>query len=334
MADLRYRLLAACLGVLACAGLLLPSPGFAACGCEFGGVPQIRKATLKGNDLSALSGHCVRPRGLVDVWVQQKIFPAMPTDFSPDPTDPAPSREEIFTQCVNDCRWVRIAETRADQKGNWKLENLDESFSVQLVSTAPAEGGAYGVLTNVRVRSWRDEFLWTEGPSMPKLEAFYLDWDGTEQSTAFLEARVSNARWMHITIADGPDDGSGLSTTLDMDQDTPNFFLEHHPRDSVVNYTRIPTCRLSPFADCKDWLSLQAPSIHVESPLLGRSAEYPFVLGMVTAIQPGELMFATVRKGERKLSDIKIDVDMDVDMDVDVDIDIDFDLGFRFFSFF
>ena len=320
----------ACLVIAALASFAPPSPAEAACGCQFGGVPQIRKTRMQGNDLAALEGHCVRPLGLVDVWVQQKIF-------HPRTSDLPPFDEEIRTTCVNDCRWVRIGEARADRRGFWKLEDLDSSFSTQLLTSAPAATEAYGVLTNIKVRSFQDNpgwEGWVEGPSAPRLDAFFVDWDEQEQSTAFLEARVSNARWMHVTIADGPDDGSGLSTNLDMDQDTPNFFLEQFDEGSVVNYARVPTCGWNASPACTDWLSLQAPSIHVTSPLIGRSSEYPFVLGMVTAMRPGHVLVATVRKGNRELSDIMIDVDMDVDMDVDVDVDVDIDLGFSFFSLF
>jgi hypothetical protein len=329
MPDLRalsMRIVTILLGT----GLLaLPVPAQALCsgsGCYFQGIPLIRKASMHGNDLSSVSGACVVGKALVDLWVQQRSF-AKPV------AGVGALGQELVTTCINNCEWIRLGDARADARGRWSFEGLDQVLSTQLLSSAPATETSYGVLTNIRVRTWHHKLRrWTDFTEVPQLESMQVTWNGVEGSTAFLETRVRNARWMHATVADGPDDDGSLATTLDMDQDTPNFWLRSKPNDSTVNYSRTPNCPSLPGVDCSSWLSLQAPSIHVQSPMLGRSGEYPFVLGLVTAVQPGSMFIATTRLGERSLADLLIDVNVDVYMTVDVDID--FDIGFNFFSLF
>lgn len=48
-------------------------------------------------------------------------------------------------------------------------------------------------------------------PEPPELGSFRVVWNGEEGRTAFIETRVKNARWMHTSVADGPDDGDGLA---------------------------------------------------------------------------------------------------------------------------
>jgi len=156
------------------------------------------------------------------------------------------------------------------------------------------------------------------------MQAFNLSWPGYEGGFGYVETRVSGATQMHVTVADGPDDGDQPSIALDVDEDTPNFWLKNNPY-GTVEYTRYGIC--DPSQGCPSaWHIVQSPSISVASPPLGRGGEFPWVLGMVSAARPGAMLIATSIMGPRDIPDVSVQVG--------VDVDIDFDLGFSFFSIF
>lgn len=294
----------------------IPEQADALCGCSYGGIPMIESAGMKGNDLAVVRGRCAKPLGQVQIFARQRFFSKRSTLEKP--------HKPLPTKCINNCDWLYLAETIADDRGGFTFPELDRSFSMQLITTQPGEGSQYGMLTDLRVRT-RDTRtgIWSRLTSPPELGSFRVSWNGEEGRTAFIETRVRNARWMHATVADGPDDGDGLETVLDVDQDTPNFWLEFHQDNFVVAYTANTACTGPHSGSCQlGWLIQQAPTIYVNAPLLGRSAEFPFVLGITSAIRPGAMFLATHRSRDRDMADVLIDVD--VDMDIDIDFGIDF----------
>lgn len=308
-------------GALLASALLAgaPSRGEAACGCG-GGVPVFKSAKLRGNDLSEVRGGCATPNGTVELRAYQqhlrrrKICPPECPSGSP------------YSHCINQCRWTTIATTRADSAGRFTFADIDSQYALQLIATLPGQpGGLDGVYTGLRLRSQDPATgAWSQDLSEPYLEAFNLAWPGYEGGFAYVEARVSGARQMHITAADGPDDGDQPSIALDVDEDTPNFWLRNHP-DGTVQYTRWGVC--DPSQGCPaSWHIAQSPSVNVASPPLGRGGEYPWVLGMVTAARPGGMLIATSIMGPRDIPDVSVQVD--------VDVDVDLDFGFSFFSLF
>jgi len=310
-----------CLGVLAILALLIglqaavPNEASALCGCAYGGVPIIETARMKGNDLAMVSGRCAKPLGAVQVFARQRFFSKRSSLEKP--------HKPLPTKCINNCDWLYLGETRADDRGGFSLSELDSSLSTQLITSRPGSGSEYGMLTDLRVRT-RDERtgLWSRFTEPPELGSFRVEWNGQEGRTAFIETRVHNAQWMHASIADGPDDGDGFETILDVDQDTPNFWLELRPDDAVVAYTANTACNGPHASSCRlGWLIQQAPTIYVNAPLLGRSAEFPFVLGVTSAMRPGAMFLATYRSRDRDMADVLIDVDVDVDVDIDFGID-------------
>jgi hypothetical protein len=297
----------------------------AACGCPGGGVPLLRAATLRGNDLDRVRGGCAAAGATVELQVRQQHFhrrSSLPVEL----------QGPFEGVCINGCRWTTIASTKADPiTGRFAFVDLDRRFSVQLLSNQPGFDGLDGVRTDLRVRSTDPATgRWTRWTEPPTLEAFEIAWDGQEGSLATLEARVQGARRLHLTIADGPDDGDEPTVELDVDTDTPNFWLQHQPGPATVVYHRTGTCS-SPVDNCPpEWLVQLSPAIVVDAPAFQANAEYPFVLGMVTASRPGAMTIATALLGERETADFSVDVDVDVTVDVTVDID----LGFDFFSIF
>jgi hypothetical protein len=298
-------------------GLFTGFPGEAAamCGCAHGGIPVIESARMTGNDLAVVHGRCAKPFGQVQIFVRQRFFSKRSTLEKP--------HKPLPTKCINNCEWLYVGETTADERGGFSLEDLDSSFSTQLITSRAGHGSEYGILTDIRTRS-RDNNngIWSRFTEPPELGSFRVVWNGEEGRTAFIETRVKNARWMHTSVADGPDDGDGLETVLDVDQDTPNFWLESHANNAVVAYTANTACSGPHSSSCRlGWLIQQAPTIYVNAPLLGRSAEFPFVLGMASAMRPGAMFLATYRSQDRDMADVLIHVDVDVDVDIDFGID-------------
>ena len=298
-------------------GLVLGTPGKASalCGCAYGGIPIIETTGMTGNDLAYLHGRCAKPLGRVQLFARQRFFSQRSTLEKP--------HQALPTRCINNCEWLYLGEAQVDDRGGFTFENLDNTFSTQLITSHAGSGSRYGLLTDLRVRSLdTGSNVWSRLTEPPELGSFRVEWNGEEGRTAILETRVHNAEWMHASIADGPDDGDGLETILDVDQDTPNFWLAS-PRDNpVVGYTANTSCKGPHRASCKlGWLIQQAPAIYVNAPLLGRSAEFPFVLGMTAAMRPGAMLIATYRSGDRDMADVLIDVDVDVDVDIDLGID-------------
>ena len=120
-------------------------------------------------------------------------------------------------------------------------------------------------------------------------------------------------------IADGPDDGDDPAISLDVDEDTPNFWLQEH-KGGTIEYTRYGICDRN--QGCPpEWLVMQSPAINVQSPPLARGAEYPYVLGMATASRPGAMFIGTSVFGPRDIPDISVQVDVDVNVDLTLGLD-------------
>jgi hypothetical protein len=232
----------------------------------------------------------------------------------------------IYSYCINQCRWTTVARTRADSAGRFVFNAIDSDYALQVIATLPSQpGGLDGVYTGLRLRSQDPRTgQWSQEFNEPFLQAFNLSWPGYEGGFAYVETRVSGASKMHVTAADGPDDGDQPAIALDVDEDTPNYWLRYNPQ-GTVEYTRWGVC--DPSQGCpSSWHIAQSPSVNVASPPLGRGSEYPWVLGMVTASSPGGMLIATSIMGPRDIPDISVQVD--------VDVDIDLDFGFSFFSLF
>lgn len=292
----------------------------AVCGCDGSGIPVIKEVKMRGNDLRELRGSCATPNGNVQLRAYQQHL-ARERICPPDCPSDSP-----YSYCINQCRWTTIATTRADSAGRFTFRNIDSTYALQLIAATPGKpDGLDGVFTALRLRSQNPVTgVWSQEAYEPYLEAFNVAWPGYEGGFAYIEARVSGAKQVFVTIADGPDDGDQPSVALDVDQDTPNFWLDRHPY-GTVQYTRYGIC--DPWQGCPaTWHIAQSPSISVQSPPLGRGGEYPYVLGMVTASKPGGMLIGTSIMGPRDIPDVSIQAD--------VDVDIDFDLGFGFFSIF
>jgi hypothetical protein len=303
-------------------GLLLPLRAAALCGCPSGGVPEILGSSMKGNDLGSVRGHCAPAGATVELQVKQQ-------HFFPKPALPSNNYSPIWASCINGCQWITIASKQADPvTGHFAFNDLDRSQSVQLIASHPSYPGFDAVATSIRVRAWlADEGRWSSYTEPPALEAFDVAWDGNEGSYARVESRIANATRMHVTAADGPDDGDQPSVPLDVDEDTANFWLQSMNGTGTVAYSWAGSCELPFFPPCPShWLIQQSPTITVNSPPLGRDSEYPFVLGMGVASRPGAMVVATRVLGPRDISDINVDVDVDVEVDVDI--------GINFLDFF
>ncbi|MBM4265244.1 MAG: hypothetical protein FJ144_01305 [Deltaproteobacteria bacterium] len=310
---------------VAAACLATPIEALAACGCPYGGVPRILGSRMRGNDLNEIRGDCAFKGKPVELQVRQRHFYQR---SSLPPATPQP----FESTCINGCQWITIGSTTADPiTGHFKFLNLDQSHSVQLISSLSSVAGLDSVRTDLRVRAWDSaKNRWTSWTAPPTLEAFALLWTGHEDSMAQAEARVTGADKMFITVADGPDDGDQPTIPLDVDTDTPNYWLGYQSGDPTVVYHFTGTCD-PPFYACpSSWLVQLAPTITVGSPAFGRQGEYPFVMGMASATRAGAMMIATSVEGPRDISDFSIEVEVDVDVDVSIDLD----LGIDFFSIF
>jgi len=316
--------LARALGVLS-AALLVGALGTAreasaaGCGCPANGIPIIQSVKMRGNDLLELRGACAPRNAPVELAASQQHLKRLKV-CPPD----CPSGNN-YSYCINQCRWTTIARTRSDGAGRFVFRNIDSEYALQLIATLPSRpDGLDGIYTALRLRSQGPKGKWSPWVNEPFLEAFNVSWPGYEGGFAYVEGRVSGATHMHVTIADGPDDGDDPSIALDVDEDTPNFWLKDHS-GGVVEYTRYGIC--DPSQGCPShWHIVQSPSISVASPPLGRGAEFPWVLGMITASRPGAMFIATSIMGPRDIPDVSVHAG--------VDVDIDFGLGFSFFSLF
>lgn len=301
--------------VLAVAALLAvfgPGRAAAQCSCPAGGIPLLDVAKMTGNDLAELRGHCAMPHSTVELQVYQQHLKR--AEVCP-PRCPTSSN---WGECINGCRWVTIASTTADGLGWFRFAGLDDSHSVQLVSGLPDNSGRDGVYTALRVRTWDAAAnRWTAWTNPPFLEGFNVAWSRKEGAFALLETRVSGADQVQVAVADGPDDGDEPAIALDVDEDTPNFFLAGHP-GGTVEYTRYGVCDTDQGCPAQ-WLVAQSPSVTVQAPPLSRGSEYPWVLGMVTASKPGALLIGTTAVGPRSIADIEIDVNIDIDLDIGLD---------------
>jgi len=293
----------------------------AVCGCGTSGIPVFKVAKMRGNDLHQVQGSCATPNGTVELMAYQQH---LQRERVCPPDCPTASN---YSFCIDQCRWETIATTHADSAGRFTFDDIDSSYSLQLIATLPSQPkGLDGVYTALHVRSqdpWTGQ--WSAPPAMePYLESFNMGWPGYEGGFAYVETRVSGATQMHVSVADGPDDGDQPAIALDVDEDTPNFWLGQHPW-AKVEYTRWGVCDTSQHCGA-DWHILQSPSISVQSPPLGRGSEYPWVLGMVSASSPGAMIIATSIMGPRDIPDVSVQVN--------VDVDIDLNFGFSFFSLF
>lgn len=318
----RVRTIAVALvvGLLAATVATPPPDALAACGCGSGGVPLFKSIKMRGNDLREVRGACATPNGLVELRAYQQHLKRQKVCPPDCPT------KTIYSYCINQCQWTVIATTRADSAGRFTFANIDQSYALQLIATLPSQpGGLDGVYTGLRLRSQDPASgSWSAEVNEPYLESFNVGWPGYEGGFAYVETRVSGATQMHATVADGPDDGDQPAIALDVDEDTPNAWLRAHP-NGTVEYTRWGVCDASQGC-APTWHVLQSPSINVASPPLGRGAEYPWVLGMVSASRPGGMLIGTSILGPRDIPDLSVQID--------VDVDIDLDFGFSFFSLF
>lgn len=290
------------------------------CGCGSPGVPVFQSVKMRGNDLREVSGSCATPGGVVELSAYQQHLKRQKVCPPDCPT------KTNWSYCINQCAWTPVATTRADSAGRFTFRNIDASYAVQLIAALPSQpGGLDGVYTGLRLRS-QDQRTgsWSATFDEPALEGFHLRWPGYEGGFAYVETRVSGSSQMHVTVADGPDDGDDPTIALDVDEDTPNFWLGSH-LGKTVEYTKWGVCDVSQGCP-SDWHILQSPSVNVASPPLGRGSEFPWVLGMVSASRPGAMFVATSILGPRDIPDVSVQVN--------VDVDIDLDLGFSFFSLF
>lgn len=315
----RWRTVVAALSLLFAVGV--PVSADAGCGgCAANGIPVIKGARLRGNDLHEVSGSCAAPNGLVELIAYQQHLKRRKVCPPDCPTS------SNYSYCLNQCRWTTIATTRADSAGRFRFRNIDGSYALQVIAALPSQpDGLDGIYTGLRVRSQSTKTgQWSSWVNEPYLESFNFQWPGYEGGFAYVETRVSGAKQMHVSVSDGPDDGDQPANVLDIDEDTPNFWLRQNPY-GTVEYIRYGIC--DPSQGCpSSWHILQSPAITVQSPPLGRGSEFPWVLGMVTASKPGGMLIATSILGPRDIPDISVQIG--------VDVDIDFDLGFDFFSLF
>lgn len=318
--------LAATLMAAAVASVLTsPAAAGAACGCPSGGIPRLRVARMEGNDLQEVRGDCAKKNTSVELQVRQQHFyrkSSLPLGLG-GPFEGA---------CINNCQWLTVGQTTSDPvTGHFTFSNLDQSQSVQLLASLPGVPGLDGVRTDLRVRAWDPQSnRWSAWTDPPVLERFNVVWNGNEQQPAAVEATITGADKLHLTVADGPDDGDQPTIQLDVDTDTPNFWLGQQSGDPTVLYHWTGSCS-PPIAWCPpEWLVQLAPSITVDAPALAAHSEYPFVLGFGTATRPGAMLIATTILGPRDTADFSVDVDVDVNVDVVIDLN----LGIDFFSFF
>jgi len=300
-------------------------PAEAACGCPFGGVPRLLGAVMADNDLDEVRGDCAAKGVTVELQVRQQHF-YRKTSL------PIALGGPFEGTCIAGCQWLTVGTTTSDPlTGHFAFENLDQQQSVQLLATLWSIIGLDGVRTDLRVRAWDPGTnAWSVWTNPPTLEAFNVRWDGHEGSVAAVETRVTGADKMHATIADGPDDGDQPTIQLDVDTDTPNFWLGQQTGDATVVYHWTGTCS-APLAWCPpEWLVQLSPSITVNAPAFQAHSEYPFVLGMVSASRPGAMMIATSVLGPRDTADFSVDIDVDVNVEVVIDLN----LGIDFFSIF
>ncbi|MDG2306579.1 MAG: hypothetical protein P8R42_18400 [Candidatus Binatia bacterium] len=305
--------------------LATTSPAEAICGCPSGGVPRLLSAVMSGNDLDELRGDCTQPGMTVEVQVRQQHFyrkSSLPLGLG-GPFEGA---------CINGCQWITIGSTQSGPvAGHFTFSNLDQSQSVQLLASLWSVIGLDGVRTDLRVRAWDPSAnQWSAWTEPPVLEAFNVMWNGNEGAAAAVETRITGATKMHVTVADGPDDGDQPTIQLDVDTDTPNFWLGQQTGDPTVLYHWTGSCS-PPIAWCPpEWLVQLAPAITVDAPAFAANSEYPFLLGMATASRPGAMVIATTVLGPRDTSDFSVQVDVDVNVDVVIDLN----LGIDFFSIF
>jgi hypothetical protein len=295
--------------------LLAPVAARAQCSCPSGGVPLLDSVKTRGNDLNELRGHCAPRNGTIELQAYQRHL--LRREICP-PRCPA---KEMWGWCIDQCEWTTVAQTTADGLGYFRFGDLDAQRSVQVISAWPGEGnGLDGVYTAFRVRAWDPETkAWSAWTDPPSLEGFNVNWPGYEGGFAQTETRISGAERVHVVVADGPDDGDDPAIALDVDEDTPNFWLQQN-RGGTVEYLRSGVCDVR--QGCAlDWLVLQSPSVNVQSPPLARGSEYPYVLGMVTASRPGAMFVATSVFGKRDIADISVQVDVDVNVDLSLGLD-------------
>ncbi len=256
-----------------------PSSAEAFCGCPSGGVPRLTVAVMRGNDLDEVRGDCTQKGTTVEIQMRQQHFyrkSSLPLNLN-GPFEGA---------CINECQWITIASTTSDPiSGHFLFPNLDQSQSVQLLSPLWNVIGLDGVRTDLRARAWDSNTnrwsAWTEPPS---LERFNLRWNGGEGGAATVETTITGADKLHVTVADGPDDGDQPTIQLDVDTDTPNFWLGQQAGDPTVLYHWTGSCS-PPIAWCPpEWLVQLSPSITVDAPAFGAHSEYPFVLGSITPL--------------------------------------------------
>lgn len=309
--------------------LLLLAPALAEqahsfCGCQTGGVPRVLSFALKGNDLDQLKGECAPAKGLVELQVQQQHFKSL----SPQPPG-SPLLNTFLSSCINNCEWVTVGFTTAKATGWFEFLKLDESFSVQLIGAQPRPQLGANVLTRLRLRTFDTaRGRWSAFSEPPDVQAFYLAWNLKEEHPAHVDTRIHRADWMHVMVADGPDDGNEPTIALDVDQDTPNAWLKRQGGNGVVQYTWTGWCSWWDPDTCPaGWLSLLSPTITVDSPMLGAASEYPWVLGMASAGRPGAMVIATSTLGTRDLADFEVKVDVDVDVNIDIDFGFNFGIS-------
>jgi len=313
------------LALAAAALLLCAEQADARCGCPSGGVPRVLGATMTGNDLNEVRGDCTEPGVTVELQARQQHFYRK----SPLPLN-APG--DFDGPCINECQWITIGRTTSDPlTGHFTFADVDRRQSVQLLASLWSVLGFDGVRTDLRARAWDPSSgSWSAWTTPPTVEAFNVVWNGNEGAAAAVEALVTGADKMQLTVADGPDDGDQPTIQLDVDTDTPNFWLDQQTGEATVLYHWSGTCG-SGFAWCPaEWLVQLSPAITVDAPAFQAHSEYPFVLGMGTATRPGAMVIATTILGPRDTSDFSVDIDVDVHVDVVIDLN----LGIDFFSIF
>jgi len=237
-----------------------------------GAVPLIYRVIANVNDLDTVEG-LAPPGRVVELWARQRNF----KEGTDDTSDP-------FAWCAwrNDAQPVRVAVTRADAGGVWRLSELRRSGNTVMIFP-PGPGGDRclgGLLTELLPRACDSPGVNCTAWSTPTLH--WLNVRKLRPTVAAVAGSVSGAEQSSASVADGPNDGPEPSDVVDIDENGIDTTAPGLQPGQRVTWR----CGAGGTAPCP------SVTVHDASTAIEADPEFPFVLGTIQAHRAGGSIFA------------------------------------------
>lgn len=275
-----------------------------------GAAPIIYRVTTNVNDLDGVEG-LAPPGRTIELWAKQRTF-----------KEGEDGTGDAFAWCAwkNHGDMIRLAITRADANGLWRLAGLRGSGNtVMLFPPGPGEDSCRGGLYTELLPRTCD----APGVNCTTMAAPQLHWLNMKKLTPTIGAvmgSVSLAEQTSAAVADGPNDGPEPSDVVDVDQNGIDTTAPGYTVGQRVSWR----CGAGGTAPCP------SVTVHDASTVIEADPEYAFVLGTIQAHRAGGSFIAAAAIPRGQPIGFSVDVNVKFRGRLDVNLGCD---NKKFFDF-